>query len=177
MKKIITLLAMATMLSFQSCTVKEEAPPHTHPDNDTFPEAFEIKNVNLARVADNEYNLKSTFKFEIGGNLFDDETVLIYRLTDLVDPNTPVWQLIPRTVYFPNGDVLDYFYDFSKVDFIITARGSYNLLNEPSFIDKQTFRIVIIPSKLSSVVNKNDFNAVMNAAHLKEKDIEKINLP
>lgn len=178
MKRTITFLALAALMSLQSCTVTEnkvvEQTPYT--DNDTYPQAFEIKNVNLAKVSNTEYNLKSTFKFEVGGNLYDDETVLVYRLTSLINSSTPVWQLIPRTIYFTNGDVLDYYFDFSKIDFIITARGSYNLSASPDYIDKQTFRVVIIPSKLSSTVNKNDFDAVMNATHLKEKDIEKVSL-
>jgi hypothetical protein len=178
MKKLISVLAIAALVSLQSCTVAEtkvvEAAPYT--DNDTYPEAFEIKNVNLAKVANNEYNLKSTFKFEIGGDLYDDETVLVYRMTGLINTNTPIWQLIPRTIYLSNGDILDYYYDFSKVDFIITARGSYNLLNTPTYIDNQTFRIVIIPSKLSKKVDTNNMEAVMNAANLKEKDVKKISL-
>ena len=174
MKKTITLLAAILLVGLHSCTVQETRVVEQVPveDKDTFPQAFEVKNVNLTRVSNNEYNLKSTFKFEIGGDLFDDETVLVYRLTDLINANTPVWQLIPRTIYFPNGNILDYYYDFSKVDFIITARGSYNLLETIDFIDNQTFRIVVIPSKLTSKVNKNNFEAVMSAANLKEKDIK-----
>lgn len=96
------MLIIAALVSLQSCTVAEtkvvEAAPYT--DNDTYPEAFEIKNVNLAKLANNEYNLKSTFKFEIGGDLYDDETVLVYRLTSPINSSLQVWQLIPRTIYF-----------------------------------------------------------------------------
>ncbi|MDQ5928984.1 MAG: hypothetical protein QG594_762 [Bacteroidota bacterium] len=74
---------------------------------------------------------------------------------------------------FSNGDLLDYYFDFSKIDFIITARGSYNLLNTPTYIDNQTFRIVIIPSKLSKKVDTNNMEAVMNASNLKESDVNK----
>ncbi|WP_413998937.1 hypothetical protein ACMDB5_14290 [Flavobacterium sp. W1B] len=171
MRKIITFLAVVGMFSLQSCTVNDAT---DYVDHDTIPEAFEIKNVNLGRVADNEYNLKSTFQFEVGGNLFDDETVLVYRLTDIVNSNTPVWQLIPRTIYFNNGDVIDYYFDFSKVDFIITARGSFNLLNAPTFINNQTFRVVIMPSVLAKSVNKNDFSEVMSALNLKENQVQQI---
>jgi hypothetical protein len=167
------VLVIAAIVSLQSCTVAEtkvlEAVPYT--DNDTYPEAFEIKNVNLAKLANNEYNLKSTFKFEIGGDLYDDETVLVYRMTGLI--NTPIWQLIPRTIYLSNGDILDYYYDFSKVDFIITARGSCSLLYTPNYIDNQTFIIVIVPSKLSKKVDTNNMEAVMNASNLKESDVNK----
>jgi hypothetical protein len=172
MKKIITLLAVIGMFGFQGCE-GPEGPPGS---DALVPEAFEIKNVNLGKVADNEYNLKSTFQFEIGGNLFDDETVLVYRLTGLINSNTPIWQLIPRTIYFSNGDELDYDYDFSKVDFIITARGNYNLLNTPSYINNQTFRVVIIPSNLAAAVNKNNYNEVMSVLKISENQIQKIDL-
>jgi hypothetical protein len=176
MKKIITFLALSTLLSLQSCSVNETKVVEQLPvkDNDTYPQAFEIKNVNLFKVSSFEYNLKSTFKFEVGGDLFDNETILVYRLTGLINSNTPIWQLIPRTINFPNGNVLDYYFDFSKIDFIITARGSYDLLATPEYINNQTFRIVIVPSKLSNTVNKNNFESVMNSLKLQENDIKNL---
>lgn len=170
MKKIITLLAVIAMFGFQSC----EGPEGPAGQDGLTAEAFEIKNINLGKVADNEYNLKSTFQFEIGGNLYDDETVLVYRLTGLVNSTTPIWQLIPRTIYFDNGDELDYDYDFSKVDFIITARGTYNLLNRPDYINNQTFRVVIIPSNLAASVNKNNYLEVMKVLNLDESQIQQV---
>ena len=170
MKKIITLLAIIGMFSLQGCTVEEPMQ-----DNDTIPEAFEIK-VNLGRVTDKQYNIFSTFKFEIGGDLFNDETILVYRKTGTISSGEPIWQLIPRTIYFDNGQELDYDYDFSKVDFIITARGTYNLLETPNFIFNQTFRIVIIPSNLQTSINKSNYLEVMNALKINENQIKKINL-
>lgn len=173
MKKIITLLAIIGVFSLQGCTTEENV---VYDDNDTIPEAFEIQNVDLARVADNEYSISNTFQNELGGSLYDDETVLVYRLTDLINSTTPVWQLIPRTIYFSNGDELDYDYDFSKIDFIITARGNYNLLNRLSYIDNQTFRIVIIPSNLLAGIDVNNYQEVMNTLKLKETQVQKIKL-
>ncbi|MFH6966798.1 hypothetical protein [Flavobacterium sp. FlaQc-28] len=170
MKKILTLFAVVGLIAFTSCEGPEGPPGR----DALMPEAFEISNVNLGRVADNEYNLKSTFKFEIGDNLFDDETVLIYRLTGVINPTTPVWQLLPRTIYFNDGNELDYDYDFSKVDFIITARGTYNLLTKPEYIQNQTFRVVIIPSDLAKTVNTSNFSEVMSAAKLNESQIQEI---
>jgi len=169
MKKILTLFAVVGLMAFSSCSNDDN-----EIDNDTIPEAFEIKNVNLAKVADNLYTLESTFQFEIGGNLYDDETILVYRLTGTVNSNTPIWQLIPRTIYLDNGNELDYDFDFSKVDFVISARGTYNLLNTPNYINNQTFRIVIIPSYLASTVNKNNYLEVMKAAKLNESQIKNI---
>ncbi|RVT71323.1 hypothetical protein EOD40_16920 [Flavobacterium sufflavum] len=172
MKKIITLFAFVSFLAISSCTTED----NFQEDNDTIPEAFEIKNVNLAKVANNEYNFKSTFQYEIGGNLYDDETVLIYRLTTLINSTTPVWQLIPRTIYFDNGQELDYDYDFSKVDFIITARGTYNLLDTPGYINNQTFRVVIVPSVLAASMDTSNYNEVMNTLKISESQVQKVKL-
>ena len=171
MKKIITLFAFVSFLAISSCTSDD-----FQEDNDTIPEAFEIKNVDLARVADNEYDFESTFQFEIGGNLFDDETVLIYRLTSVINSNTPIWQLIPRTIYFSNGDELDYDYDFSKIDFVITARGNYNLLNRAEYIDNQTFRVVIVPSNLAATMDTSNYNEVMSTMKISESQVKKVKL-
>lgn len=174
MKKIITLLAVVGMFSLQGCTGPEG--PEGLPGQDALvPQAFELKNKNLVRVADNEYNYSSTFQYEIGGNLYDDETILVYRLTDLINSTTPIWQLIPRTINFNNGDFLEYYFDFSKVDFVITVYGNYNLLNRLSYIDNQTFRVVILPSNMASSVNTNNYIEVMAALNLKESQVQKIN--
>jgi len=169
MKKIITILAVVGMFSLQGCTPVDDSV-----DNDTIPYAFQFTD-NLGRVTNKEYNIISTFQFEINDNLRDDETVLIYRLKGFVNSSTPVWQLIPRTIYLDNGEELDYDYDFSKIDFIITARGTYNLLDTPNFINNQTFRVVILPSNLIFSVNTHNYLEVMSALKLKESQVKKIN--
>lgn len=173
MKKIITLFAFVSFLAVSSCSSSDD---NFQEDNDTIPYAFEIENVNLGKVADNEYNLRSTFQFEINDNLRDDETVLIYRLTGTLNSNTPVWQLIPRTIYFNNGDIVDYFFDFSKVDFFITARGNFTLLNRPEYIKNQTFRMVLIPSDLAASVDAANYVEVMNTLKLSESQVKKVKL-
>jgi hypothetical protein len=171
MKKILSLFAIVGLVAFSSCSSDDDGP-----DNDTYPVAFEIKNVNLTRSgADNYYKISNTFSNEIGTPLYDDETVLVYRLSDVVDSNTPIWQLIPRTIYFDDDNELDYDYDFSKVDFVISARGTYNLLNKPSYINNQTFRVVVVPSNLLASINKNNYLDVMKTLKLNENQIKQVN--
>jgi hypothetical protein len=172
MKRIITLFAIVGLIAFSGC----EGPEGIPGQDGLSPEAFEIKNINLARVTDNQYSISSTFLYEIGGDLFNDETILVYRLTGTINSTTPIWQLIPRTIYHNDGNELDYDYDFSKVDFVISARGTYNLLNKPSFINNQTFRVVIIPSNLLSKVNKEDYFSVMNTLNLNESKVQQVRL-
>jgi hypothetical protein len=172
MKRIITLFSIIGLLAFSGC----EGPEGIPGQDGLTADAFEIKNVNLGRVTDNQYSISSTFLYEIGGDLFNDETILVYRLTGTINSTTPIWQLIPRTIYHDDGNELDYDYDFSKVDFVISARGTYNLVNKPSFINNQTFRIVIIPSNLLSKVNKEDYFSVMKSLNLNENEVQQVRL-
>lgn len=167
------------MFGFQSCEGPSGPPGQDGaPGQDALmPQAFELNNINLTRVNDNTYEYFSVFNTHIGGELFDDENVLIYRMSGTVNPSTPIWQLIPRTVYFPDATQLVYDYDFSKVDFVITAFGNYNLGLKPEFLNNQTFRIVIIPTELLNVVDKNNFNQVMSVLELKESQIQQIGRP
>lgn len=171
MKTIITLFAIVGMIAFTSCTGPEGP---TGQDGLTA-QAFELNNKNLVKVADNEYNYSSTFQKEIGGNLYDDETVLVYRSIDFINSTTPVWELLPRTINFNNGDFLESYFDFSKVDFVITLYGNYNLLNRSSYIDNQTFRVVILPSALASSIDTKNYLEVMTALKINESQVQKVN--
>ena len=175
MKKIITLLAVIGMFGFQGCT-GPEGPPGVPGQDGLTPQAFELKNVSLSRVTDNHYELKRTFaSTALGGNLYDDETVLVFRMTGTINSSTPIWQSIPRSIYFSSTSVLDYDYDFSKVDFVISADATYNLLNEPN-INNQTFRFVIVPSNLIGKVDNNNYYQVMSVLKLNEDQIQKIDM-
>ncbi|UOX32776.1 hypothetical protein LXD69_12090 [Flavobacterium sediminilitoris] len=154
MKKVTLILALIGMITLQSC-VKEEVIVDDNFDNDTISEVFELKNVNFS------FNNSTGGYFiyrELNPQIYASDVILIYRLTDLINSNTPVWQLIPRTVFFDNGDELDYDFDFSKEDFTIYADGTYNLSNTPEFINNQTFRIVIVPGYFSKTTNSIDYS-------------------
>lgn len=172
MKKIITILAVFGILSFQSCTVTDNTPIV---DNDTIPQAFEIKNKNFSYNATDGFYIYDTFSNRLGGDLYTDETVLIYRLTGTLNSSTPIWQLIPRTIYLSGGREIDYDYDFSKKDFTIYASGNYNLELTPEFLDNQTFRIVIVPSNLLNSVNKNNYAEVMAFLKINESQVQTAN--
>lgn len=174
MKKVTLILALIGMITLQSCVTEEVVVDDTV-DNDTISEVFELRNVNFS------FNNSTGGYFiyrELNPQIFASDVILIYRLSDLIDSNTPVWQLIPRTVFFSNGDELDYDFDFSKEDFTIYADGTYNLSNTPEFINNQTFRIVIVPGYLSNrmanPVDFNDYNAVIDYYKIDDKNVQKI---
>lgn len=169
MKKILTLFAVVGLIAFSSCEGPEG--PEGPPGYDALmPSAFQINNVNLDRVNDFQYEFVANFS----SILFDDETVLIYRKTNQTNSGNPVWQLIPKTINYDNGDVADYFFDFSKEDFIIKVVASFDLATEPALIDNQTFRVVIIPSDLPVSINKKNYLDVMKTLKLNESQIQEI---
>jgi len=172
MKKITLLIAFIGMIALQSCTVNEE---NDNVDNDTIAEVFELRNVNFS------YNSSTDGYFiyrSLNPQIYASDNILIYRMSDLIDSNTPVWQLIPRTLYLSGGDELDYDYDFSREDFTIYANGTYNLSETPEYIFNQTFRIVIIPGYFSNrsdvQVDFNDYNAVIETFGINPNNIKNL---
>jgi hypothetical protein len=172
MKKITLLIAFIGMIALQSCTVNEE---NDNVDNDTIAEVFELRNVNFS------YNSSTGGYFiyrSLNPQIYASDNILIYRMSDLIDSNTPVWQLIPRTLYLSGGDELDYDYDFSREDFTIYSDGTYNLSETPEYIFNQTFRIVIIPGYFSNrsdvQVDFNDYNAVIETFGINPNNIKNL---
>lgn len=170
MKKIITLLAVVGMFSIQGCTVEDNSV-----DNDTIAEVFEIKNINFNNNPVDNPDQGFTIYQKFTPVIFASDVVLIYRLSGTIDSNTPIWQLIPRTLFLSNGREIDYDYDFSLEDFTIFARGNYDVSLTPQYLNNQTFRIVIVPASFSTSINKNNINDVMGALNIKESEIKKIN--
>jgi hypothetical protein len=170
MKKILFLFATISTVFLSSCEGPEgpEGPPGYTAES----EVFELLNVDFA-FSGGEYQIYRT----LNPNILDSDNILIYRLSGIIDPQTPIWQLIPRTLYLGQGE-LDYDYDFSREDFTIYAGGTYNLAETPEFITGQTFRIVIIPgyfSRTTQPVDLNNYDAVIEAYGLKGKAIIPLN--
>ena len=169
MKKIITLFAVIGMLSLQSCTGPEGPPGQ---DART-PQAFEIE-TNFSFNSVDGYIISDSFAKYLGGDLFQDESVLVYRLEGINSSGSDIWQLIPTTVFFLNGDSITYDYNFSKQAFTIFVGGD-NVAGKPTYINNQVFRIVIIPADFGLAVNKSNYLEVMKAVKINESQIQKIN--
>ena len=171
MKKIFLVAAIVATSIFSSCTGPEGPRGVAGPDA----EVFELRNVDFSLDSNNEYTIYE----ELNPQILLSDTILIYRLSGTIDSQTPIWQQIPRTLYLTGGE-LDYDFDFSKVDFTIYAGGTYPLTASSSYINNQTFRIVIIPGYLSNkgtkpTVNFEDYNAVVKAYHIDESKIKTLN--
>jgi hypothetical protein len=168
MKKIALLLVFIGFLSLQSCTRNDNTA-----DNDTISEVFELRNVNFNYNSIDGYTIYRTLSPQI----YASDVLLIYRMSGTIDANTPIWQQIPRTLFLPQGE-LDYDFDFSKQDFTIYAGGTYDLATTPSYINNETFRIVIVPAyfsnKMSGKVDFSDYNAVIKAFNINDKNIKQL---
>ena len=162
MRKITFLLAIIGMVMLNACQRDEV-------DNDTIAEVFEIKGVNFVLNA-GQYEIYRP----LNPNIFASDNILIYRLSGTVNSTTPIWQLIPRTLFLPQGE-LDYDYDFSKEDFTIYAGGNYNLNLTQSYINNQTFRIVIIPgsfgNRSSQPEDFSDYYSVLKRYNISDKKL------
>jgi hypothetical protein len=168
MKKIALLLVFIGFLSLQSCTTNDNTA-----DNDTISEVFELRNVNFNYNSIDGYTIYRTLSPQI----YASDVLLIYRMSGTIDANTPIWQQIPRTLFLPQGE-LDYDFDFSKQDFTIYAGGTYDLATTPTYINNETFRIVIVPAyfsnKMSGKVDFSDYNAVIKAFNINDKNIKQL---
>lgn len=171
MKKLTLILAFIGMITLNSCS------EDTDVDNDTIAEAFELRNVNFGLDPIDGYIIRDTFNPQI----FSSDVVLMYRLSGTINSSTPIWQQIPRTLFLPEGE-LDYDFDFSSQDFTIYAGGTYDLALTPTYINNETFRIVIVPAYLSNkttsagkqTVDFSDYNAVVKAYNIKESNIKQL---
>ena len=169
MKKITLILAFIGMITLQSCTKTDVV------NNTINSEVYELRNVNFGFNASNGYTIYQTLNPQIS----PADVILIYRLSGTIDPSTPIWQQIPRTLYLPQGE-LDYDFDFSKEDFTIYAGGTYDLSLTPNYITNQTFRLVIIPGYASNKaaaknVDYSDYKAVIGAFHIDDSHCKVLN--
>jgi len=172
MKKILTLFAVVGLFAFSSCEGPEGPPGF---DGESSNKVFEILNEDFGYNNDDGFFISGTFNPFISGA----STVLVYRLTGTIDSNTPIWQLIPRTIYLTNDRELDYDYDFSREDFKIYVRANYDLETTAEYLDNQTFRIVIVPgtftSKSVTKPDYSDYNAVIKKYNIDDSNVKRLN--
>lgn len=164
MKKLFTLLAVVVLVSLQSCTTTD---PNVI-DNDTISEVSEVKT---------SFNSSNNYTKIVGFNrsIYASDVVLVYHLYDVVN-GEDVWRPLPQTYYIDNVGAIDYNFDFTRNDVKIFMGANFALNTIPSsWTQNQTFRIVIVPGRFSSLIDKNNYVAVLAALNLNESQVQKIN--
>ncbi|MCG9791086.1 hypothetical protein [Flavobacterium algicola] len=165
MKKIILLFSLFGILALQSCTVQDDFSN----DSDTISEVFEVQRT---------FNTSNNFGtiIELNPSIFNSDVVLVYRLSDVFE-GQDVWKLVPESFYFENGTLdFGYRFDFTRNDINVYMVGNnlQNVANE--FRVNQVLRIVIIPGSFSGTVDTSNYNEVISALKVQDKDIQKLEL-
>lgn len=174
MKRILLFLAVVGLTTLTSCEGERGPQGPVGPgDGDTIAEVFELQNVDFNLNQNNEYTIFQN----LNPAIVDSDNILIYRMAGTINSTTPVWQLIPRTLFLDEGE-LDYDFDFSRVDFTIYAGGTFNIATTPQFIKNQTFRIVVVPGYFSKgqSVDYSDYDNVIKTFGINDSNIKVLNL-
>ena len=164
-------LCLVGIVYFQACVGPEGPPGLDGLDGvNIVSEVFEVE---LDFTAANNYSEQFKFTPEI----INSDVVLAFIEWEL-DGGNSVWRSLPQTVFFNEGGVLIYNYDFSKVDFRLFLDGAI----DPSTIGEewrinQLFRVIVVPGDYAS--NRIDFTnyeAVTAMLGLKDEDFKRIDL-
>ncbi|HEY9183841.1 MAG TPA: hypothetical protein VIM94_00790 [Salegentibacter sp.] len=86
--------------------------------------------------------------------------------------------MIPQNFFLDQGTI-QYVYNHTDVDVELIIDGNFDLSNlDAGFTQDQVFRFVIVPSDFaeSTGLDVANFNAVMNALDLQEKDVQNIQM-
>ena len=165
MKKIILLFSLLGIFTIQSCTVQDDRTVYA--DNDTISEVFEVVT---------SFNSSNTYAKVINLNpaIYSSDVVLVYRLNGTFQ-GSDVWKLMPESFYFSNGSLdFGYRYDFTKYSINVYMVGNDLQSVSTNFRLNQVLRIVIIPGSFSTSIDKSNYNEVIAALNIKEKDIQKV---
>ncbi|AZA72959.1 hypothetical protein [Chryseobacterium indoltheticum] len=169
MKKIIPFLMLAFVSVFTvSCDNDDDV---QYVDNDTYAGVIEITRNFQYNTAEDVYFINQSISME------PSDMALVYRLKDGSN-NGDVWEQIPRTLYFSGGRELDYDFDFTQKDVQILAGGNYDISTTPTYLNNQTFRIVLVPAGFLNKgakppVDYSDYNAVIKYYNINDSKVTK----
>ncbi len=167
MKKIFLLLAVVGMTFLQSCE-GDEGPAGPQGPAGPSAEVFEIRNVNFINDGTGNYGII----YDLNPAILNADMILVYRLSG-VSNGLDIWESIPKTIYFSNGEELDYNFDFTTNDISIYLGYTDQSVLTPNFIQNQVFRVVIIPGYLSNkVANDTSYGNVKEVLKLTDADFE-----
>ncbi|MCD1118814.1 hypothetical protein [Chryseobacterium turcicum] len=146
-------------------------------DNDTYAGVIEITRSFQYNSAGN-FGEQHVIRQVIGQyGMQESDKVLVYRLKGVYQ-GADVWEQTPKTIYFLNGNEVDYDFDFTKNDVQIYVNGNYDVTTTPAYYNNQTFRIVLVPAgylnKGTSPVDYSDYNAVIKYFNIDDSKVVKI---
>lgn len=169
MKKLLSLILIASTIV--ACSSDGEVGPPGPPGQDgvnIVGQAFEIE----ADFNDPDYSVFADIPSSI--EILESDVVLVYWL-ELVDDGTDVWNLIPQTIYFEDGE-FQYNYNHTDFDVNIYLQGNIDLgtLGE-RYTQDQIFKIVVLPVDYAQDNNLDisDYQSVKTSLDLNESNIKR----
>ena len=169
MKKLLSLILIASTIV--ACSSDGEVGPPGPPGQDgvnIVGQAFEIE----ADFSDPDYSVFADIPSSI--EILESDVVLVYWL-ELVDDGTDVWNLIPQTIYFEDGE-FQYNYNHTDFDVNIYLQGNIDLgtLGE-RYTQDQIFKIVVLPVDYAQDNNLDvsDYQSVKTSLDLNESNIKR----
>ncbi len=172
MKRLFPIFLMLSVL-FSSCEGPEG--PKGDDGSDFVGVTFEFTG-NF--TAANNYQL--LFDFESNGYLpYESDVILVYTLWES-NSGLDYWRPLPQNVYFDDGSILQYNFDFTADitnnmirDLAVYLDGTVDLTTVSSeYTQNQIFRVVVVPSDfLSTNIDVNELNAVLKAPNLSLQDL------
>jgi hypothetical protein len=166
MKKLFSLAIIGLLiLTVVSCTRANDS------DNDTYSTAYDLDNVSFTKDSSGIYTVARNFN----NPLVESDVVLIFRKSGTTYDGSAIWESIPRTLYLTQGE-LDYDYDFSNVDILIKAGGTFDPGLAPTYINNQTFRVVVVPAKTgkNTSIDFTNYESVAKFYNIKEENIKSL---
>ncbi|RAV30386.1 collagen-like protein [Sinomicrobium soli] len=162
MKRILAVL-LALPLVFISCEGDQGPPGENGQD------AFIGLTYDFFIDLNEQNNFSYTLPFgEEGIEVYESDAVLVYHSSEFYeDPegDINVWKLLPQSVYFTNGDILEYNYDHTFEEVRIFLDGNIADLGtlDTGYTHDQLFRVVVAPSDFiaESKVDVSDYQAVV----------------
>ena len=168
MKKIFLLLSIIGAFTLSSCSNDDEV---IYQDNYFEAEVFEINQAIFGFDNNTGYY---TSEYVLNPPLFPADMVLVYRLKDVVGGND-VWEMIPKTIYYDNGDYVEFDFDFTRNDIFLYMGANYDLGTDPNFLQSQVFRVVIIPGYDNSArIDLTDYDNVVKQFNIDETNIREL---
>ena len=169
MKKLnLFALSLISILLFQAC----EGPPGPPglPGIDAVNIVSEVFEEEVTFTNGN--NFSSQFNFTPA--LIQSDVVLAFMEWE-IDGGKSVWRALPQTVFFNDGGILIYNYDFTNINFRLFLDGAIDPQTlGPAWTDKILFRIIVVPGDFaSSRIDFTNYEAVTAMLGLKDEDFKR----
>jgi len=115
-----------------------------------------------------DFNNENDFEFieAYGFEVFPSDVTLVYILWDTLD-GQDIWRLMPQNVFFDDGSILTYNFDFTQEDVRFFLDGTADLLTlDDVWTQDQVFRVVVLPADNVDGIDTSNLNFIMEANNI-----------